>query len=238
MPWAQFVGNCEIALIGRGKPQRREEEDDDDLGRQRRREPENARICAGVDDEHDEDRGDRLAHRPGERREAAGSHDPLPVALDRVGEEGLFLGGASEVRTRRIPASRSVASAASSPRSSARARECRRIRLVSIRRPIASGGTTTRLNSVRRTEMLARMNSVVAEQEQVPDQRHHRRGDDALRLVGLVDERRHQQAGPGAVEEAEVELQQVIVELASQARDQSLLHAGVELRRERTRRGS
>ena len=35
------------------------------------------------------------------------------------------------------------------------------MRRVSVRRPSTSGGTTTRLSSVRRNEMLARMNSVV-----------------------------------------------------------------------------
>ena len=186
-------------------------------------------VGAGVDDQHDEDGGHRLAHRRGERREAAGAHDPLPVALDRVGKERFLLG-------RRI--GRAHQADAREPLGGER---CKLTALVGAGAgmPADAPREHPEPDRERRHHDEAQQGQADRDaredeqgggkQEQVPDQRHHRGGDDALRLVGLVDERGDQQAGSGAVEETEIELQQVIVELAAQARDQALLHPGVEL---------
>ena len=205
-----------------------------DLGRERRREAENAGVGAGVDDQHDKDGGHRLAHRRGERREAWRAHDPLPVALALSRRTAPPLRRAASRRAHQADAGEPLGGEAPPAhrvrrRGRGNAGGCRR---VSARRPMASGGTTMRLSRVRRTEMLARMNSVVASRNRFWNSVTMRGGDDALGLVGLVDERGDQQAGPGAVEEAEIELQQVVEELAAQARDQAFLHPGSDLRRD------
>ena len=168
----------------------------------------------------------------------AGTHHALPVALDGVGEQLLLLWpgvrGADEAYTSQplggergklaalIGARAGVAADAARERAQAK-HERRHDDEAQQRQPERDAGEDEQRGT---------------EQKEIPDQRDHRGGDDALCLIGLVDQRRHQQAGASAVEEAEVEPQEMIVELASQARDEALLHAGIELRRRGTRPGS
>ena len=130
-----------------------------------------------------------------------------------------------------MAAIRSVTVAVISPRSRVRARACRRSRRISRWSSSTRSGTKARVKRVRRKEIWLSTPERHDDHDQVLKQRDQRGGDHGLGLVHFRDQGGDQLARAGALEEGEIEGQQVIEEPDPKIADQALLRPHRDLGR-------